>query len=110
MSTPQKLAQYLAGAEARRATVGGTDLDSPLRGAQDYGAAGRSSPGKGYDKVKSKVAGNMRSIKKSQTRAMIQRAQQEEGTIGEGVPRRAKTYTSPKKTRKAAGKVATDHD
>ena len=60
----------MAGAEARRATVGSTDLDGVGR---DYAAAGRSSPGKGYGAVKSKVAGNMKSIKKSQTRAMMQR-------------------------------------
>ena len=83
-------------------------LRSFIKGLQiDRGLAGPQSD---CGPVKSKVAGNMKSIKKSQTRAMIQRAQQEEGTIGEGVPRRAKTYTSPKKTRKAAGKVATDHD
>lgn len=92
MSRPQKLAQYFAGAEARRAAVDGPDIDSP----------GRSSPGKAYSGVKSKVAGNIKSIKKSQTRAMMQRAYENDGTVPNGAPRRAKTYTSPKKTKKAA--------
>ena len=103
MSTPQKLAQYLAGAEARRATVDGADLDSPQR---DYVAAGRGSPGKAYAGVKSKVAGNMKSIKKSQTRTMMRRAQENGENGVEGGPRRAKTYTSPKKKAANAG----DHD
>ena len=109
MSTPQKLAQYLAGAEARRATVDGPDIDSPHLAGKDYAVAGRGSPGKGYAAVKSKVAGNMKSIKKTQTRTMMQRAQENgETNAVEGAPRRAKTYTSPKKTKKVAN--AGDHD
>ena len=62
----------------------------------------RHSPSKVYAGVKSKVAGNMKSIKKSQSRTMMKKAalEQAHGNT-EGGSRRGKTYTSPKKSRKS---------
>ena len=68
-----------------------------------------SSPSKGYGAVKSKVAGNMRSIKKSQTRTAMQRAIQQDQYPEHNFPKRAKTYASPKKARKSAA-PSTNHD
>jgi hypothetical protein len=42
---------------------------------------------------------------------MKQRVNPDEGTMADAAPRRAKTFTSPKKTRKAAGPTTNaDHD
>lgn len=54
-----------------------------------------------YSGVKSKVAGNMKSIKKAQTRTMNVRGDAT-GNSGEATRSRAKTYTSPKKAQKGA--------
>ena len=62
----------------------------------------RNSPGKVYAGVKSKVAGNMKSIKKSQTRTMVKKAQEQYAQGGSPDVRRARTsYYSPKKARKS---------
>lgn len=59
----------------------------------------RKSPHKVYSGVKSKVAGNMKSIRKTQTRTLTQ-SYTAEGTVE--APRRAKTYASPgKRTKKS---------
>lgn len=80
MSTPQKLAAYLADSEARRGTDERTEKIDQALLADVYEMRKTASPSKsGYGAVKSKVAGNMRSIKKSQTRTMMQKAMAQEG-------------------------------
>lgn len=66
MTTPQKIAQYLATADARRSDVDNGEFYRPASASYKKKA---KSPSK---VIKSKVAGNMKSIKKSQTRAMLQ--------------------------------------
>lgn len=109
MATPQKLASYLASAEARRQGSGyegaGADLyarpsSSPSKDYQNN----RGSPNK-YSGVKSKVAGNMKSIKKSQTRVMMQRSGNEFGPLNTDPSTRGLKASSPTKGRRHTAKL-----
>lgn len=64
MTTPEKIAHYLATADARRSDQDNGEFYRPVSPKKK-----NKSPSK---VIKSKVAGNMKSIKKSQTRAMLQ--------------------------------------
>lgn len=70
----------MAGADARRDGDIVDIVQNSLYGVQDNARVqqmARNSPKKVYSGVKSKVAGNMRSIKKSQTRTLVKRAQEQ---------------------------------
>lgn len=100
MTTPQKIAQYLATAEARRSGTDGAEFYRP--GSSSIKSKAKSptkSPTK-YHVVKSKVAGNMKSIKKSQTRAMLQKHDMIGGSVES--PVRVPKHASPKKRKSGA--------
>lgn len=95
--SPKKIAEQIASERYYEQEQPRDVLQASLRGVRENARnteVMRNSPDKVYKAVRSKVAGNMKSIKKSQTRkVMSQTLQDHQQTRSEG------TYTSPGKKR-----------